>query len=245
MRAVNLIPQDLRKGTPGGRSGGAVYGVLGLLAVAVALVAAWTIAGARVTAEKNELVRVEAEVTVAEQRAGQLEPYSKFASMADKRVETVSSLSRSRFNWPYAIREVSRTIPRNVWLSQVVGTVAPGITVEDVATGATQQLRSALSVPAIEIVGCSTGQAGVAEYMARLRSVEGVTRVSLATSEKTTDSGGGGGAEANESEDCRQGNIRIPKFEAVVFFERSTATVSGPSAAGAAAAGTASKGETK
>ncbi len=245
MKAVNLIPSDLRKGPAAGRTGGAVYGVLGVLAIAVALVAAWTIAGARVTAEKNELVRLEAQVTAAEARAGQLEPYSKFASMADKRVETVSSLSRSRFNWPYAIREVSRTLPRNVWLTQVVGTVAPGVTVEDVATGATQQLRTALAVPAIEIVGCSTGQAGVAEYLARLRSVEGVTRVSLASSEKSTDRGSGG-TNPNETEDCRQGNVRIPKFEAVVFFERSTATVSGPSAAGAAAAGNgAAKGETK
>ena len=246
MRAVNLIPEDLRKGAPAGRTGSAVYVVLGALAVAVALVAAWTIAGARVTDAKNDLVRVQAEAVSAEKRAGELEPYAKFASMADKRVETVSSLSRSRFNWPYAIREVSRTLPSNVWLAQVVGTVAPGVTVDDVSSGNTSTLRNALAVPAIELVGCSTGQNGVAEYLARLRSVEGVTRVSLAISEKSTDKGGGG-TNANESEDCRQGNIRIPKFEAVVFFERSTATASGPSATSAAAppANANAKGETK
>jgi len=242
VRAVNLIPDDLRKGTAGGRTGGAVYVLLGTLAVAVLLVAAWTVAGAKVTDAQNDLTRIQAEAAAAEQRAGQLEPYAKFASMADKRVETVSSLSRSRFNWPYAIREVSRTIPESVWLTQVVGTVAPGVTVNDVATGSTQALRNALAVPAIEIVGCSTGQSGVARYLARLRSVEGVTRVSLATSEKTTDAGGGGATDVGESEDCRQGNAQIPKFEAVVFFERSTASVSAPSAGGAPAA---QKGESK
>ncbi|HEV2999933.1 MAG TPA: hypothetical protein VGW75_04255 [Solirubrobacteraceae bacterium] len=241
MRAVNLIPQDLRKGAPAGRTGNAVYLLLGALVVAVVLVAAWTIAGARITDAQNELTRVQAEADAAEQRAGQLEPYTKFASMAEKRVETVSSLSRSRFNWPYAIREVSRTIPANVWLAQVVGTVAPGVTVDDVATGATQQLRNALAVPAIEVVGCSTGQSDVARYLARLRSVEGVTRVSLASSEKTTDRGGGG-TDPDESEDCRQGNRQIPKFEAVVFFERSTASVSAPTAGAAPAA---EKGESK
>jgi Tfp pilus assembly protein PilN len=241
VRAVNLIPQDLRKGAPAGRTGNAVYLLLGALVVAVVLVAAWTIAGARITDAQNELTRVQAEADAAEQRAGQLEPYTKFASMAEKRVETVSSLSRSRFNWPYAIREVSRTIPANVWLAQVVGTVAPGVTVDDVATGATQQLRNALAVPAIEVVGCSTGQSDVARYLARLRSVEGVTRVSLASSEKTTDRGGGG-TDPDESEDCRQGNRQIPKFEAVVFFERSTASVSAPTAGAAPAA---EKGESK
>lgn len=242
MRAVNLIPADLRRGTPAGRTGSAVYLLLGALAVAVALVAAWTIAGARVTDAKNDLARVQTEADAAEQRAGQLEPYTKFASMADKRVETVSSLSRSRFNWPYALREVSRTLPENVWLAQVVGTVAPGVTVDDVATGATQALRNALAVPAIELVGCSTGQSDVARYMARLRSVEGVTRVSLATSEKTTDNGGPG-VNPDQSEDCRQGNREIPKFEAVVFFERSTASVSAPSSSSAPVA--AEKGQGK
>ena len=243
MRAVNLIPQDLRKGTPAGRTGGAVYVVLGALAVAVALVAAWTLAGAQVTAKKNELVRVQAETDAAERRAGELEPYAKFASMADKRVETVTSLSRSRFNWPFALREVSRVLPSDVWLVGVTGTVAPGVQLESGGGGGSTQLRSQLLAPALEMSGCSTSQDSVARYLARLRSVQGVTRVSLSESIKldvTADQAGGGssgsgGAGGGSSEDCRQGNGRVPKFGVIVFFEGSTATASSSGGPGAVA----------
>lgn len=228
MKAVNLIPNDLRGagGGAGAGSGLGVYALLGGLAVVLVLLATWTLADRSVAERQTELNRVRADAETAEARAGQLEPYAKFASMRQKRSETVSSLSRTRFNWPYAIREVSRTLPSNVWLSGMVGTVAPGVTIENASTSGTQGLRNALASPAIELAGCSTGQDQVAKYMARLRDIEGVTRVSLASSEKP--SGGGGSTGGGSGEDCRQGNSDIPKFELVVFFEHSTAT---PSAA--------------
>jgi hypothetical protein len=102
-------------------------------------------------------------------------------------------------------------------------------------------------VPAIELSGCTMSQEDVARYLARLRSIDGVTRVSLSSSQKADTAGAapatpapagaaGAGASAPQSGgDCRQGNDRIPQFEAVVFFERSTAKPStGTPAAGAA-----------
>ena len=238
MRAVNLIPVDLRgaRGS-GGRPGTAAYAVLGVLAVALVFMAAFTIAGKSVTDKKNELVRVTAEADAAEARAGQLEPYKRFADLRAKRAETIGGLARNRFNWPHALREVSRVLPDKVWLTQVVGTVAPGVSVDDASSGATGSLRSALPVPAVELAGCSYQQDDVARYLADLRRIEGVTRVSIAASEKVDSTGAGGGSTSGGSGgtggDCRQGNARIPKFEAVVFFEGSTATPS------QAAAGTA------
>jgi Tfp pilus assembly protein PilN len=242
VKAVNLIPNELRGAGGGapGRTGGAVYVALGALAVALVLVTAWGLAARSVTTKRSDLNKVTAEAVNAEQRAGELEPYQRFADLRKKRAETVASLSRSRFNWPYALREVSRVLPGDVWLSSLQGTVAPGVPLEDAAGGTTTQLRGALSVPAIEIVGCSNTQATVAKYLASLRQIEGVTRVALGASEKTDSQGGGGAGDS----DCRQGNPRIPRFEVVVFFERSTATNSqstGSAPAAAAPAATDSK----
>ena len=241
MKAVNLIPNELRGSGGGapGRTGGAVYIALGALAVALVLVTAWGLAARSVTTKRADLNKVTAEAVNAEQRAGELEPYQRFSELRKKRAETVASLSRSRFNWPYALREVSRVLPGDVWLSSLQGTVAPGVPLEDASSGTTSQLRGALSVPALEIVGCSHTQSTVAKYLASLRQIEGVTRVALAASEKTDSQGGGG---ANDS-DCRQGNPKIPRFEVVVFFEKSTATSS--QATGGAAPAPAASADTK
>jgi Tfp pilus assembly protein PilN len=233
MRAVNLLPPDLRRSRGGAAAtGNAVYVLLGVLGVAVVLVAAWAFAARAVAQGEADVERVRAEADAAEVRAGRLKPYAAFSEMRAKRVETVTSLSRSRFNWPFALREVSRVLPDDVWLSQVVGTVAPGVQLDDAGGGVTTQLRNQLSSPAIEITGCTTGQKQLAGYLARLRSIQGVTRVTLAQSEKVdVEAGqrsGGGGT------DCRQGNARIPQFGLIIFFEGSTATPSSPAAGGTA-----------
>jgi Tfp pilus assembly protein PilN len=240
VRAVNLIPNELRGAGGGapGRSGGAVYVLLGALAAALVMVAVWGLAARTVTNKENELARVTAEAANAEQRAGALAPYQRFADLRAQRAATVAQLSRSRFNWPYALREVSRVLPGDTWLTSLVGTVAPGVMVEDTGSGGVSQtLRQALSVPAIQISGCSMSQSTVARYLASLREIEGVTRVSLASSEKADTQAGTSGGGGADGSDCRSGSNRIPKFELVVFFERSTATPS-QTPAGAAAAPT-------
>ena len=246
MRAVNLIPADLRRaggGGGGGATGNGVFIFLGALGVLVVLVASWALAGRSVAQGEADLAKVRSEADSAEVRAKQLKPYSQFKQLRVKRVETVDSLSRSRFNWPFALREISRVLPEEVWLSNLVGTVAPGIQLEDATGGATTQLRNQLASPAIEITGCSTDQEQVARYLARLRSVQGVTRVTLAQSEKVdipaSSTGGGGGGGDSQSTDCRQGNRKIPKFELIIFFEASTATPgSAPSGAAPSSAST-------
>ena len=233
MRAVNLIPADLRRasGQPG-VSGNGVYVLLGVLGLAVVLVAAFGLASRSVAQGESDLARVKAEAAAAEVRAGQLKPYASFHETRVKRVETVTSLSRSRFNWPFALREVSRVLPERVWLTELVGTVAPGVTLENGhSSGKTTQLRNAIASPAIEIVGCTTDHEHVARYLARLRSIQGVTRVTLAESEKLdgVPAGGNGGASgAGESgggdDDCRRGDAIVPRFALILFFEGSTAT---------------------
>jgi Tfp pilus assembly protein PilN len=228
MRAVNLIPRDLRGGgAQSGRSGISVYALLGALGLAVVLVTLWALAGKSVDDKKTELANATAETAQLQARASQLEPYIQFGELHANRVETVSTLSRSRFNWPYALREISRVLPEDVWLTSLLATVAPGITMQDGTNGVTGPLRTTRTTPAIEMSGCTTGQKKVAEYLAELRRVDGVTQVSIAKSQASdvTFGGDAGGDGSNAGGDrCSVG--RKSKFDLVIFFEKSTATPS-------------------
>ena len=222
MKAVNLIPEDLRGVQPGGpaRTGIAPYVVLGVLGALVVFVSLWAFLGKQVTDKQADTARVSAEADAAEAKAGGLVAFTKVADARKERLETVGGIARSRFNWPHALREVSRTLPRDVFLTQMVGTVAPGVTVDGGGGGAASGLRQAVPSPALELTGCTSGHSEVAELMASLRSVEGVTRVALADSEKPEDVG------STTGDTSCQKTTQWPKFDIVVFFEASTATPS-------------------
>ena len=247
MRAVNLIPEDERRGAGGaaGRSGGAAHLLLGGLAILVILLAAYTLAGRSIGDRKAELVQVEQEAQAAETRAAQLQAYTTFASLRAKRVETVKSIASSRFDWSHAMHEIARVVPDNVWLTDLRGTVAPAVSLQGTG-GSAGSLRGALPNPAVELNGCTTSQDEVARMMTRMRLIDGVERVSLQESAKSDDSGGGGGA--GGSSDCRYGSSKFPKFSLVVFFGQ-VAAVSPPATTGgsttpASATGTATTATT-
>ena len=72
-------------------------------------------------------------------------------------------------------------MPADVYLSSLDGTVGG-----DAAGGGSRPPRRHHAAPAIELTGCTKNQPAVATLMSRLRNVHGVTRVSLAKSEKAT-----------------------------------------------------------
>jgi Tfp pilus assembly protein PilN len=229
MRAVNLIPTDQQRGAGGaaGKSGGGAYVLLGGLALFVALAAAYVVSGKSVTDQKTKLADVTAQAVAAEAKSASLTSYTKFASIRAKRVDTVSQLAASRFDWSHALHEVARVLPENAWLTSLTATTSPSVSVG----GGSGSLRQALDVPAIQVQGCTTSQASVAKLIARLRLIDGVQRVSLEDSTKgqestapsgttVSDAGGGG------SGDCRGGHAKYPLFNVDVFFEQSGAAVS-------------------
>lgn len=235
MKAVNLIPAEERRGAGGsaGRSGGAVYVVLGALALLVVVVGLWAHAGGQVDDRKAELARAEREAVAAEARAASLAAYTSFNALRVRRTETVRSIASSRFDWAHALNEVSRVIPEDVALESVRGTVAPGVAVKGAAV--TNPLRAADPAPALEIVGCSADQAKVARMLTRMRLIDGVKRVSLQESKKLEDSkaeGAAGGV------DCRRGDASVPRFNLVAFFD-AVPPKGTPAPAAAAAAPTA------
>lgn len=244
MRAVNLIPSEERRGAGArGRAGNAVYFLLGGLAVMVLAAALYALASRQVTERRDKLGRVEREAAVVQAQAAALRPYTEFEALKDKRLRTVSSIARSRFEWSKAMRELARVVPDDVWLTSFIGTVTTGVSFEGGGGGETGALRATRATPAIELVGCTESQRKVALMMTRMRLIDGVTRVSLSSAEKSETKGASaGGSTAAEGSDCRQGDTRFPLFKIVVFFESS---VPPPPAAGTApAAATTTPAET-
>lgn len=249
MRAVNLIPPEERRGGPGapGRSGGGVYILLGALGILVVAVAAYVLTNNSIKDKQAQLVRVKNDAAAAEAQAAALRPYRDFASLRQTRATTVASLAASRFDWERVMRQLSIVLPNDAWLTSLVGTVSPGVSFSSGGGGGgangSASLRSSQQAPAIELVGCTVNQAEVSRVMVRLRQMEGVTRVSLGSSEKSantagatsgqTPSGSSGGAGDN---DCRHGSSKFPQFQMVVFFQPLPGEAASGGASGGAAA---------
>ena len=215
MRAVNLIPAGERRGGSSA-SGLGSYVVLGVLALVVVVSAAYTLANRSVTERQAELTSVQAQVQAAEAQAGELQSYTTFSALRQKRTDTVRSLAASRFDWSQALHEVARTIPSNAWLTSLRGTIAPGVSVEG---GSDDPLRNSITSPALELVGCTVSQANVAAVISSLRRIDGVQRVTLSSAEKLGDTGAAGASGGNSSGDCRNGNAHYPQFSMTLFFD--------------------------
>ncbi len=252
MRAVNLIPVEQRRGGAGGtgRSGGAVYVLLGLLAVAVLALSAYVLTGNSVNDKQAELNGLSVKAAAAEQQAAALKPYAQFAKLEQTRVATVKSLATSRFDWDRTLRQLSKVMPSTVWLSSFLATVKPGVTVDGAgASGDTGNVRQASQSPAIELTGCTTSQDEVARLMTRLRLMSGVDHVVLTNSEKLANATAAGSAPASGADsagagtgDCRHGSSRFPQFSMVVLFKAPPEPAAATGAAGAAGAPAAATG---
>ena len=216
MRPVNLIPPEKRRGDRApSRTGALPYVIVGALAVALVLVTFMTLTGKQVSDREAEVASLRAEEEAATARADALRPYAEFASLAEARDATVTSLAQSRFDWERVLRELARVLPDDVWLTDATGTVNPSVQIQ----GATVvEGRDTVAGPALELVGCGANQRAVAGFLAALRDIDGVTRVGIASSERSAgdaslDSGSGG-----TTSDCRT-RPAIAKFEVVVAFD--------------------------
>jgi Tfp pilus assembly protein PilN len=224
MKAINLLPPDLRGTpktaapkaaiTPAEPGGIGAFVVLGALAACVAALAAYVLTTNTVKDRQAQLEAVTAQAQATTQRVNQLKPYADFQAMAETRIQTVKDLSSSRFDWEQALRDISRAVPADVTLRELKGTISGG------ATGGGGGVRGAIAAPAIELKGCTAGQKEVATLLARLRNVDGVTRVSLSKSTKpeaATASAASPIAGGAEGIGCP--GKRPPNFEIVMFFE--------------------------
>jgi Tfp pilus assembly protein PilN len=253
MRAVNLLPPDLRSASSKGKGaakparepgeGIGAFVLLGALAFCVVALAGYVLTTNTVKERQTRLAEVSAQSDATLKRAADLKPYADFQTLTAARVGTVQALANSRFDWEQAFRDLSRAIPSNVHLTGLTGSLGG-------ASAGGSGLRGAINAPAIELSGCTRSQPAVARLMSRLRNIDGVTRVSLSKSEKAEVAAtaapvvDGSGSSETPGSTCGKGSP--PTFEIVTFFEgaaaqaalATTATSAAPAATTTSAAAT-------
>jgi Tfp pilus assembly protein PilN len=208
MRAVNLIPTEQRSGgAVGARSEGAAFAVLALLAGLAVLTLMYGMAHHTAANRRAEAAALTARAQQFQAQATQLASYTSFVALREQRLEAISQLVGSRFDWAAVMGELSRVLPSDVSLNSIQGAVgsttgsltgsgskAPSATTSS-ATAATP-VSSATppgTVPDFTLTGCATSQAAVAQTLVRLRLVSGVSAVTLQSSTKSSSGGGDGG----------------------------------------------------
>lgn len=199
MRAVNLIPSDQRAsaGSLTGRSGGAALILVGLVFGVAVLAVMYGGAARQISKESGEVAKLEAQTAAVRARTGRLTPYTSFVARAEQRTKTVAQLVQARFDWSHTLHELGRVLPNDSALLTLQGAIGgSGSTPSRPATPATTSATPASSTPpgstpAIVLTGCSTSQAEVAQTMQRLRLIDGVSEVKLASATKGAVAGGG------------------------------------------------------
>lgn len=234
MRAVNLIPSEDRRGAGAGRSEGAAYAVLGLLAGLAVLALLYGLARHQVSSRRSQLATIEARTQHAQEASSALSSYTSFMSLREQRIKAVDELVGSRFDWAHALHELGRVMPSDASITSFTGNV--GSTTGGASSSSSARSSSAAgavssstppgSIPTFTLAGCATSQAEVALTLQRLRLIDGVSNVTLQSSTKAGSSG---------ATECASG----PAFTVELTFE---ALPSVPSSSGAGAQLTSSTG---
>jgi Tfp pilus assembly protein PilN len=216
MKAVNLIPREAqRRGglVVGAMPSGPGYLVLIALAVALAFVTVIVITDNTIASRTARLQSLRAQLQSEQALAGRLASYQRFAQLAQERAQTVRDILQSRFDWHGALVDLSKVVPSDVSLQSLNATVSPNA---GAGSSGGSSLRGAISAPAFDITGCTQSQDDVARLMSRLRTIDGVTRVTLQSSTEST--GGTQGTSSTASAAGSGGCPGGPSFHLVVFF---------------------------
>lgn len=234
MKAVNLIPRDARRSgiSPSMNNLGASHLLIGLLAVALAMVSFYVLTNNTVSSRKAQLAGLHQQISRVQAQVTRLQSYEKFEKLAQARETTVQEIAQSRFDWHGALSDLAKVVPANTTLQSLVATTSPNSGGGGGSSGSSGSVRADLSSPAFSLKGCTNSQDDVAQLMSRLRVINGVSRVTLEDS--TTGSPGSSTVSAGTSSTSCKG----PTFDLVVFFQPLTGTA-------AAFAGVTSTGGTK
>jgi Tfp pilus assembly protein PilN len=183
VKAVNLIPGDYRGGraSGAGRAGTATYGLLGALAVALGLVTIYVVTSNSVADQRSKLASLQQQLPQLQAEAAQLAPYTRFASMAQARAQTVQQIAATRFDWAQSLDQLSKVVPANTSLA----TLSASTNAAAASSGGSQS-RGVPGDPTFQLHGCTGSQDDVARLMSRLRVMNGVVRVSLSNAGKAS-----------------------------------------------------------
>jgi Tfp pilus assembly protein PilN len=200
MKAVNLLPEELRPRSASGALKGSSYAVVGVLGILLVMLVAYTLTTNGINDKKTELSEVKAETAEAEARAAKLGPYEDFARITATRIDSVKNLAGQRFDWERMMREIALVLPANTSLLELSAATAGGTDATGaVAPAPADPALAATAGPSLHLKGCAERQPDVATLMVRLRKLYRAVDVQLTESTEQdsesgaapTDSGGG------------------------------------------------------
>jgi len=232
MRPVNLIPPEERRGehTPT-RTGPLAYVVVGVLAAGLLGVSAVVLTGNQISDRKAEIANLEAQQASLQQQSARLSSYTDFASLKQARVETVTQLSESRFDWERVLREIAIVIPNDMWLTDLTGQVGSGDGTtsspapSSSSSSGTGVSQSSIAAPSLHMSGCAASHDAVARFAASLKDVDGLTRVVIDSSGRPGAGTSGTAAPAPSgtgTTGCAEGGFGVT-FEITAAFDDAAA----------------------
>jgi Tfp pilus assembly protein PilN len=226
VRPVNLIPPEARRGDKAPtRTGALSYVIVAVLAVALLGVTGVVLTNNQISDRKAEKAGLEGQLAEAEAQAKRVSSFANFASLQQAREQTVATLAQSRFDWERVLRELAIVIPEDVWLTHLSATVSPEVQLDESGSSSSSSSSSSaagldsVQGPALQMEGCGDGHEAVARFLAALRDIDGVTRVSVLSSDRPDPSSATEGSSAGAAAgDCATRDF-ISKFGIVVAFD--------------------------
>lgn len=193
MRAVNLIPEELRPRIPGDGDPRVAYGVLGGLAVLLVMVLLAISATNKLNTIEDQTAAINAEAAQYRTRVAAVQTTpDQIAADVKSRTLLVGGLAKTRFPWGDALYDLSRSLPRDTTLDTINVQSASGAS----ANGAGQKATMML-------VGCTAGWVSYSRFMTWLKLMPGVEKVE-STSSAVTSAGSAGADDpsANRTKNC-------------------------------------------
>lgn len=189
MRAVNLIPEELRPRVPGDGDPRIAYGVLGALALllVMVLVAISYSNKLKTIEDQTAAIQAEAQGHRTKVAAAATSP-DEIAADVKSRTLLVGGLAKTRFPWGDALYDLSRAIPSDTTLDEI--TVKSGTADGEASSGSTMALT-----------GCTSSWVGYSRFMTWLKTMPGVAKVE-STSSAVAASSGGDDEDSKRTENC-------------------------------------------
>jgi hypothetical protein len=142
------------------------------------------------------------------------------------REQTVSRLAQSRFDWERVLRELAIVIPDDVWLTNLSASVSPEAADSSASTSASSSGSSSVNTesilgPSLGIQGCAKGQEAVARFIASLHDIDGITRVTVLSSDRPdpgTASAASGASGTAGAQGCSDRGF-VAQFDVITAFD--------------------------
>ena len=185
MRSVDLLPSDVRAAA---RKRPNLVAFAVPIAVAVPVVALgfmFVSAHGNVSDSQAELDAVSAQIAALPKPQHPVIDVSLQGDQA-QRAQAVANVLGSRVAWDAVLRDVSRVLPENVWLSSLQAQVSPTAAAGTVPVAATATPGVASAPTGAQIDGYTYAQTDVARLLARLATLPTLSNVTLTSSKVET-----------------------------------------------------------